>query len=43
MSDDKKAATGKTDMPKETKAPSQSQTPKKESSQTYRISDWASI
>lgn len=43
MSDEKKAATSESKMPKETKAPAQSQVPAKETSQTYRIRDWASI
>ena len=43
MSDEKKSATGETDMPKNTQAPTQQQAPTKETSQTYRIRDWASI
>ncbi len=43
MSDEKQAATSETNMPKETQAPSQPQAPARETSQTYRIRDWASI
>ena len=43
MSDEKKAATSETEMPKQTQAPSPSPAPSKETSETYRIRDWASI